>query len=233
MKEAAADLLFGMFYANPKLTQYRQKVQTLPVANVPRQFREGDPNLKYLASHQLSSDGSHIMVGDHVLGLSQTRYRGWSELKNSVKVMLQVARGTQLIGSVERYSLKALNVLPVEYGSALEKINGKFEIAGRIATDKGFHFRTEFTTEQVTTIVEITTNAKVAIDNQVRAGMLITLDTIQSANAESIWSDLDSCLEKVHWELKSLFFNLLTEETIESFGPTWRPNGLPSSTDCI
>jgi uncharacterized protein (TIGR04255 family) len=166
------------------------------------------------------------VIGDRVLGVSKTKYHGWSELKDSAKIVLEVAQQTKLIGAVERYSLKAVNILSVEGGSALEKLNGKFEIAGRNATDRGFRFRTEFVSNELTTIAEIATNASVTVDGQLKSGMLITLDTLRAEGAEQIWNDTDACLERVHIELKSLFFDLLTPATIQSLEPTWGSNGL-------
>lgn len=220
-KESAADLLVGMLYSNNGLQAYQQRVRALPVANVPRSIRDSDPNLKYLASHQLSGSGSHLMVGDHVLGLSCTAYDGWDELKKSVKILLEAAKGTNLIGPVERYSLKAMNILPTPVGKALEALNARFEIAGRKAEEQGFHFRTEFVSERLTTIIELAPNANVTIEGQVKSGTLITLDTIRSSDAEEIWSKSDKCLHEVHTELKTLFFSLLTEATIETLKPTW------------
>jgi uncharacterized protein (TIGR04255 family) len=227
-KESAADLLVGMLYSDPSLPAYRQRVRTLPVANVPRSIRDSDPNLKYLASHQLSGDGRHLMIGDRVLGVSKTHYEGWAELQASVKVLLQAARRTDLIGAIERYSLKALNILPVAAGEALDALNGKFEIAGRKATEQGFHFRTEFVTGRLTTIVELATNAKVTVDGQLKSGLLIALDTIRGSDAAEIWTDTDGCLREAHDELKGLFFSLLTKNIIEALEPSWNSNGSSS-----
>ena len=216
-KESAADLLVGLLYTS--LKSYQQRVQALPAANVPRPIRDTDPRLRYLASHQLSGDGEHVLIGDRALSLSKTKYRGWRELKESIKALLQAARGTELIGLLERYSLKAVNILPVEPGQALGSLNAKFEIANRPAAEQGFQFRTEFVSGELTTIIEIAANANVTIEGQVKSGMLIGVDTVRSKGAEGLWDDMERRLEELHSELKNLFFELLTPATIKALGP--------------
>jgi uncharacterized protein (TIGR04255 family) len=226
-KEGAADILLGLLYT--KLEQYRQKVQALPVASVPRPMRESEPNLRYLATHQLSGNRTHLLIGDRVLGMTRTSYLGWRNFKEGVKAVLRAAQETDLIGKVERYSLKATNLLPSEPGQVLDALNARFEIAGRAATQYGFHFRTEFVSGELTTIVEITTNANVLVEAQSKFGMLVTLDTIRASGADAIWTEAEGRVEELHVELKELFFNLLTPATIEGLEPVYQEetNGFP------
>ncbi len=219
-KQSAADLLVGLLYSSPSLKSYQQRVHALPAASMPRPIRDNDPRLRYLASHQLSGDGEHVLIGDRVLGLSKTKYRGWGELKESIKALMQAARGTELLGSLERYSLKALNILPVEPSGALGSLNAKFEIANGPAPEQGFQFRTEFVSGEFTTIVEIAASANLTIEGQVKSGMLISVDTVRSKGAEGIWDDMERRLEELHRELKHQFFELLTPATVKALGPS-------------
>ena len=94
-----------------------------------------------------------------------------------MKTLLRAARETELIGTLERYSLKAVNILPIEAGKALAALNAKFEVANRPASEQGFQFRTEFSSGELTTIIELIANANVTVEGQVKSGLLIGVES--------------------------------------------------------
>jgi len=218
-KQSASELLLGLLYS--KLPEY-QELQRLPVADVPRQIRDSDPNLQYAASHGLSSDTRHILVGDRVVAFSQTApYVSWTDFQQRIVKVIAAVRETNLIEKTERYSLKAINLIEAEEGSQLSVLNGRFEIAGRTATDRGFHFRSEFLDDNVLTILEITGGAKLSVRSETKSGLLIQLDSIRTNETEGIWDEPQLRVDQLHVILKQLFFNTLTAETINRFEPVW------------
>lgn len=220
-KEPLAEILVGLLYSG--LPQDETKLEPLPLANVPREFREKDKNLRYLASHRLDYANNHISVGDHVLAFSQTiPYGGWAQFESHVKDMLRESLKTKLIQTIERYSLKAVNIIPAKEGAQLSLLNANFEIGGSSAPERGFRFRTELVSEHLTTILEIITGANATLpDGQIRSGLLVQLDALRQSEVEEIRTHPDACLRQLHDNLKSTFFGLLTESSIHAFEPAW------------
>ncbi len=220
-KEPLAEILVGLLYAG--LPPDQTKLEPLPLANVPREFREKDTNLRYLASHRLNYANNHISVGDHVLAFSQTiPYGGWAQFQSQVEGKLRASFDTKLIQTIERYSLKAVNIISAEEGAQLSLLNGRFEIGGKSAPERGFRFRTELVSKDLTTILEIITGASASLPNgEIRSGLLIQLDALRQSEVEGIRTDPGACLRQLHDNLKSTFFSLLTESTIRAFEPVW------------
>ncbi len=221
-QDKAADLLIGLLFSG--LPKFRKVFQSLPISAVPREIRDKDPNTRFFASHKLSGDNrQHVMVGDRVLAFSQTApYPGWEIVKPGIEEMLAVMKETGFVKRVERYSLKAVNLLQVPDGDQLKTLNARFEIAGRKAQEEGFRFRTEFVEKALITIIDIATRASLSLEGGTKlSGLLIQLDTIKTSDFERIWHETGECLEELRGQLKPLFFGLLTEETTSALGPSY------------
>lgn len=220
-KEPVAEILVGLLYAG--LPRDQTKLEPLPVANVPRQVRETNINLRHLASHRLDYENNHISVGDHVLAFSQTiPYGGWAQFQDHVERMLRASLETKLIETIERYSLKAVNIIPAQEGAQLPLLKGRFEVAGGPAPERGFRFRTELIVGDFTTVLDIITGANASLPNgETRSGLLVQLDAIRQSAVEEIRTEPRACLSQLHDSLKSTFFGLFTESTINAFEPVW------------
>lgn len=147
-QERAADLLPGVFFA--KLPSFTKLLESLPVSAIPRAVRDADPNMRFLPSHRLSGDNRFLMFGDRVLAFSQiTPYPGWEKVKTGIEEALKVMKGTGFAKRVERYSLKAVNLLPVPAGKQLQTLSARFEVAGRPAEEQGFHLSNRICREEL------------------------------------------------------------------------------------
>ncbi|MGH7933700.1 MAG: TIGR04255 family protein [Candidatus Binataceae bacterium] len=223
-RESVGDLLPGLLYRN--LQSSYERVEALPLANVPREIREKDPNLKYLPSRQFSGGSRRILVGDHVVAISQRRpYEGWHSFRDHIIGLATYLKDTDLIQNVERYSLKGLNVVPSSQGGQLGLLNAKFEIEGRPAPEKGFHFRTEIESGELLIIVEIAPNATVQYPDQEQpTGLLISVDGIGIVTSTSeFWVQSPNEIDELHDCVKRHFFGLLTSDALEVLGPIWPP----------
>jgi uncharacterized protein (TIGR04255 family) len=223
---SAGDLLPGLLYA--QLGGSYGQIQPLPLSNVPLQIRDADPNLKYAPSRQLvGGNNRRILVGDRVTSISQHRpYGGWTDFRGHIIQLIDVLKSTNLIQTVERYSLKGVNVIPAGSGAQLGALDAKFEIAGLAAPEKGFRFRTEIETGPFLTIVEVATNATVRFpSNDAASGLLLSVDTLATKSATSdLWSNRANRVDEIHDCLKRQFFSLLTDEALTALEPVWPSN---------
>jgi uncharacterized protein (TIGR04255 family) len=221
-KPGAGELLVGLLYS--ALSDY-QKIDVLPLANVPAEYLAADANLRYGPTRQLSSNNNRISVGERVALFTQVSpYAGWDNFRSSCVALLEALRATKLIGNTERYSLKFVNLLSAPNNNRLPLLNAQFEVGGRTASDAGFHFRTEFPSNtNFITIIEIFsgTFAVSAPVSSLREGLLISVDSIRMSAAEDIWASPVIRLNEIHDLLKINFFTLLKAETLASFEPEY------------
>lgn len=221
-KPATGDLLPGLLY--PKLGEYYTNSQPLPLANVPRQIRDSDPNLRYRALHQLTGTTRQLHVGDRVVSINQKYpYEGWHVFRENIQELIGTLQAINMVEKVERYSLKYVNVISVPENHQISSLNTRFELASQAVPEKGFQFRTEFESAPWVSIVQIVTNASVKTKLEgTRRGLLVEVDTIRMKEPEALFSDVPNCLEDAHDNIKELFVSLLTPETLRNLEPVWR-----------
>lgn len=212
-KKGAGDVLPGLLFH--ALRDLYEDVEPLPVARVPRELREADPNLKYLASHRLSGRAGVVQVGEHVfLVAAPTPYPGWQAFCENITQALDALRETGIGLTIERHSIKYMNLLEAEAGAQLAQLNVDLSLMGMPIPETGTSIRTEFQQNGQTLIVQIQTNTTtVHTDRPARSGLLLELDSIITSPRD-FWASRDQQLNATHESVKSVFFRLLTAETL-------------------
>jgi len=220
-RESAGDLLPGLLYRGLK-AEYRSS-EALPLASVPRQMREQDENLRFRPLHRLIGEDRSVQIGEHVLNLSQSPpYEGWNSFVIRIRALINLAKETELLGTIHRFSIRCVNVLPAAAGQQLGLLDAQFLLSGQPAPEKGFNFRTELETEGFVSIVRILTSGQVALKTgAVRTGLIVDVDTVRFTDAEEFWTSTSDLLEKAHLTIKRTFFSLLKPATLEHLQPQW------------
>lgn len=217
--EAAGDLLPGLLYG-----RYKPKAEpsALQLANFPRELRSQDPALRYAPLHRLQAGSAVLQVGDHVAALSHTEhYPGWRGFRQEIHDMVDHLASTELIASIERFSLRYINVLSVPEGSQLAAINGEFRIGGSPIPEPGFLLRYEVRRDDMVTIVQL--KAQANIERPKRAtGLILDLDAICPFTGNMSAAGMADQLDRLHDWQRSLFFReLLTEDAVNNLEPIW------------
>lgn len=220
--KSVGDLLPGLIYSSAK-DEY-SALESLPLSGVPAEVREKDPALRYASHKRLgTTDGRGLLIGDHVLAISQPRpYPGWEKFKGNILKILDIVKGTNLLGEIERYSLKCVNIIPAGPESQLDLLETKFEIAGEKPQEIGFQFRTERRAQERIDVIEIFPHASAKLPGSSPiSGLMLGLDAIRVSNSKSFWANTVDFLEKIHADEKELFFRLLKPKTLEVLEPVW------------
>ncbi len=216
------DLLPGIIFS--KLGKDYRKSEILPLATLPKELRDRDPNLQFAATQRLSGPEAVVYFGDQVVGLSKTMpYRGWEDFRQRIFDLVAVIRESGIISEIDRYALKAVNVIPQTRERQLDHLALNVTIAGKSAVDSGFHLRTELNDSDYLRIVEITPNitAKTA-NGAVHSGLRVAIDCIRPCpSTHDGWTDLVAGLDDLHHEEKRLFFELITPETLAYLQPEY------------
>lgn len=217
--EAAGDLLPGLLYG-----RYKPKAEpsALQLANLPREFRGQDPALRYAPLHRLQAGSAVLQVGDHVAALSHTdHYPGWRGFRKEIHDMVDHLASTELIASIERFSLRYINVLPVPEGSQLAAINGEFKIGGTPIPEPGFMLRYEARRDGMVTIIQMKAQATVERPKRV-SGLILDLDAICPFTGNISATGMAERLDRLHDWQRSLFLDeLLTKDALSKLEPMW------------
>lgn len=219
---AAGDLLPGLLYSQMKADY--PDVIPLPMANIPRQIRDQNPDLLYQASHRLRGTHHSISVGDRVVSLSSTDYPGWNRFKEMVESVIRGVESTGLFKNVERFSFRYINVIEApETDRQLPLLNVRIELTGSAPIERGFLLRVERDEGKFTTVIQITPNSKATIPiiGKTVSGLLIDVDTLSVGLGNEFSTNRSFLLEEAHSVVKRTFFSLLSPSTIEKMGPKW------------
>lgn len=224
---AASSILPGYFF------QKRRKeftgIEQLPEAQIPAQVRALDVNLKYRALHQLKSvtDKEKVLVGDHVLSLLvEGDYPGWQTLKPKILSLWNDLRESDIVRSVERFSVQYTNLLEAPLGgNHFEKINAAITLGGVEIAAQPTTLQTEFADGgPIVKIVQIASQATALqrdVPNPARHGLVVVVDVVHKGPFKDFWRDSENLLEAVHNAEKEQFFALLTDDLLKHYVPEY------------
>lgn len=219
---AVGDLLPGLLYSGLK-AQYPE-TEPLPIASIPRQIRDQQTELLYHPSHRLKGEHRMLQVGDRVVSLHTTEYPGWTVFKQWVQVATNAVKETGLLRQIERFSFKYVNVIEAAASDLqLSFLDARIEVTGQTPLERGFRLRFERDNGPFVTIVEIMTHgkAKRRSDHQLVSGLLLAVDTIRDGVGNEYWTNQNTLIEDGHAVAKDIFYNLITEPTLQRLEPVW------------
>jgi len=220
--KAVADVLQGAIY--PGLKDRFSLVERTIISALPSGLLDAEPNLRYQPRLVLRGDQMNVFIGDHAVSLACPKpYLGWKHFKPLILELVRLVKNANVVSEVERFSLRYVNLLQGETPEAQFSLVHYAASLGRryklhtLVT----YTRTEFEQEGLANIVELGANS-VATTHKGESftGLVVTIDTIHKSPPDFL-NNPDPLLEKAHLVEKSVFFEVLTEETVNKMGPIW------------
>lgn len=219
--ESVADLLPGLIYK--AMGASYPKIERLPVANLPPSVLKQNETLRYVPTIRLEGNPYSIQIGEHVVSLSCRRpYTGWGEFESKILDLAEMLKATNLLTRLERFSLKYIDVIQLTEIPSLKPLQVGVKLGIQELTNNPVHLRTELRENGFLHIVQIASPAQVVLLTGERfEGLLIDIDTIYQRETSEFWLEFRDQLNRAHILSKSLFFRLLTEETINQLEPEY------------
>ncbi|MDQ2140917.1 TIGR04255 family protein [Alcaligenaceae bacterium B3P038] len=196
-------------------------IERLPIADLPQQLREQDPDLQYQAHLRILLPKFFVLIGDRVLGLAcRLPYSGWSQFKQAILELLHFAHDLALIQDVERCSLKYVDLLPGADVSAMRRmVKLGISIADHTLDAEGFQLRTQIANEPFVNVMQIGVPTTVQlVSGPSKTGLLIDTDVMPMSvpsDFSEFLASADDLLEGIHSESKRFFFGMLTEHALQ------------------
>jgi uncharacterized protein (TIGR04255 family) len=216
-----AEILPGLLYRelSPKYSQ----LERLPEANIPRELADVDPNLRFRPIVRLVAAPFSVQVGAHMISVSCVRpYAGWPEFSARILEVANALGKTDLATHPERFSLKYVDLLQLDTPPTLACLNLQLMVSGRDLERQPVHLRTEIRDITLVHVLQIAAPVQARIGKEAAAtGVMIDLDTVSLRDEMSFWSDLEARLNAAHDASKKLFFDLLTENTLQKLEPEY------------
>ncbi len=221
------DVLPGALFSAFHSQQEGMKVERLPLSQLPDAIRMSDPNLRYGAMVRMEWDEFFILVGHSSMAVAcKIPYPGWAKFKPGIMKVLSTVKDFGVIESVERYSLKYVDLIPEEtIKNQISALDWDIRIGSNRAESSMTSLRMEVEKDDMLHIITVQTGAVVTTMASVTSsGVIVDIDTIRmmdNVNFNGFMSSIEHDLELTHDANKEMFFDCLRESTITALEPTY------------
>ena len=203
------------------------EIQQLPTAMIPEQVRAMQPEMAFAPLVQLRFKGVLLLVGDRSITVSNPApYLGWAAFKPIIVQVFTILLESQLVSSVDRYSLKYINVVKTDDTlDSLDALAWSFSVGQLVLKKRSTTLRTETLTDGLVTIITLGGGVTAQAEGQAPVqGSFIDIDTIYQDKPQSALAfaaAMSSELDRVRRVNKAAFFECLTDEAIHALDPVY------------
>lgn len=220
-----SSILPGLLYSS---LDGEKTIDNTPAMSLPKEFRDREPNLAYAPLVRIGWGDFWIFVGDKVFSVSsKLPYPGWTKLREAIFEAYKLICHSGLINGVSRYSIKYVDLISDQSGIALEDIfDFDLRVGGQSAGSKDYQVRADIIDGATTHVVSIisTASSHVIGEAVARTGSVVDIDSYVDLGLEPpevFYEALPGRVELIHAANKRLFFNCLSERTLEWLGPVY------------
>lgn len=208
-----ANAVFGLIYS--VLQKEFQKVETLPILQLPDVVRASDPNLKYKPYYKISNENFVIQIGPDVISISSfPKYLGWELFSKIIFDALTKIESVGIINVIERIGIRYINFFET---NIFEKVNLKVCIGKDDILYKNTIVRTEIEQGEFSSTLQVANNAII----NGKLGSIIDIDTFVTKNLDVFFSRKTELINAGHLKEKELFYSLLKPEFLNTLNPTY------------
>ncbi|MEY3786917.1 MAG: hypothetical protein RLZ75_1124 [Pseudomonadota bacterium] len=220
----ASSILPGLLFSR---LEGDKTIDSLPAAQLPKQFRDSDPNMQFAPLSRIDWSDFYINIGDQSLSIGiKHPYPGWNKFQTAIIKGVEIIKDSNIIGAIERYSLKYIDLIPsVSLKDQVSFINSDITLAGHKLEKEAFQLRIEIPKDGFINAVQVISSAKAIIHTgELLDGLVVDVDTISNqkfASIEDLLIDFEEKLSTIHRVNKEIFFDCLTDTTIQLLRPIY------------
>ncbi len=202
-------------------------IEQLPIANIPKQVRDADPNLKFAPITRIDWAQFFINIGDSSLSIScKYPYCGWAAFKSAIIEITNILNQCALADTVERYAMKYVDIFPTkDYPQMFSMINASVSVADHVLANESFQLRIDINRDNLIHAVQLASSAIATLHNgKTIEGFILDVDTSSAQNnitMKTLLENFPDKLDSIHLANKTMFFDCLRQETINSLEPIY------------
>lgn len=218
--EQDPDIILSLFHLALKGSNV--KSERLPVADIPIEFRDNDPLLKFRPHFQFHAEQFIYQVGSKVVSIStKGEYPGWKLYLDETLSFIKKVQKQKIIDKVERVGMRYISRFS---GNVLPKLEFEFNQHDKVS-DKNITllnqpmiFKTLMEKDGMNIQLQLTN--MVIVPEQEHYDSQIDID-ISSSNAAIFLDNKKKELERMHNKEKEIFFGLLKPSFLSKLNPIY------------
>lgn len=220
----ASVALPGIFFEK---LEGEKTIEPLPLAQIPKQMRDADPNLKFAAINRVTWSDFFVNIGDFSVSVScKYPYPGWKNFRPAIIQVMDIISASNAVDKIDRYSLKYVDLFDgLSDEQRVANFNLKVSLAGHKLKQEPYQIRLEIPKDGLLHAVQLVSSAKALLHNGTsRDGLVVDVDTIAALGGVSMATLLKGFpkkLDTIHSKNKAMFFDCLTPKTVSSLEPTY------------
>jgi uncharacterized protein (TIGR04255 family) len=193
---------------------------------LPKDLTDRQPNLLYAPSIRLNGEKFSVGVGERIVSLSaKLPYCGWAKFSQKISQLASILDKASVTATVENFSMKYIDCIVEPVPTSLSALAVHCAVADRDLKGETILIRTEFTEMTFSHIVQVALPANVTLadSTQKKTGIVTEVETLcnRPTQMNGLHSWVMSRLDEVHTANKTIFFSLLTDETVELLDPIY------------
>jgi uncharacterized protein (TIGR04255 family) len=194
----------------------------LPAGSIPLEVRRQQADLAYVPTVSMKGEIDTVNIGEHVALLARVgSYDGWASFRTSCHDLAGILRETGGVEIIERFSLKAVNIVPDNDGNGADPLTLTVSVGGEIVRQRGFSCRFEKAHGDVLSITQVTRGVQLADPQNGRSGTLLAIDVIDLAPPKDFLRTPEDALDRCHDVLRREFFGMISQEALASYSPEY------------
>lgn len=222
----ATNILPGLLLHGLRTDGVEMSMQTLPASNVPKEIRAVDPALRDAPLIALNWGDRTISIGDSLISVSSSkRYPGWDIFRAEIEQVFHIAAESHIIQSISRFSVKYVDLIPDGNTYAAGGLDIDLRLGELRLVRQNTAIRMEVQDPPFLHVVSALTAADAFREGAVPVrGSLIDVDTLHLApehDVHAFMARLSEILDDAHLRNKRMFFECLTQETLDRLEPTY------------
>lgn len=202
-------------------------LEQMPAAQFPKQMRDADPNLQFAPLVRITWKEYLVLISDKSVAIGcKLPYPGWENFHKAIIQVLKTVAEISAIETVQRYSFKYLDLLPLtNVKSQVSAVNLKVTVGGHNLEKERFQFRIEIPQDGFIKSIQMVADAKLTtMDKKTMQGLIVDIDTIRIVSNERVKDfiiGLEEKLNTIHAINKATFFECITSDTLKSLEPIY------------
>lgn len=188
--------------------------------NIPKEFKENEPNLKYAPDFILTNDDYKLSFSNKVILFENNGpYKLWPNYFKFITTCLDKLISLNLITSIERVGLRYASILGGSNINEIFKTVPKIQIGDSIEELERFNTNI-LVTKNVNLYLQILNRAEAITPTERKTGIIVDIDASFKDYSISI-ENLKEDINTLHKTQKEFFFNLLNQSYIDSLKPVY------------
>ncbi len=225
--EAVAEIRFDSFYPDEAVfgiifnlfkEQYRDLTQ-LPILQMPKIVRSGDPKLIYQPHFRLSSEKYILQIGPKICSLGiKNKYYGWSEFLAEIVSAFGQIRDNKIIKNLKRLAIRYIDFFEVDI---FQNIKLEIKIDSEDIIKNQTYFKNMIIDNPYQLFVQIGKDVSVRKGSKKYIGSVFDVDTQLINVSNDSLNNLKEIFDYAHEKEKVYFFSLLKPEFIAKLNPEY------------